>query len=155
MDHGRLQTYALSICFLALLCGSIAAGLFLINVVKVLVPDSTINPHLLAKYKSNERLRKYNTDHSAVAQSALTNIPPIAQPMGFAEGDTVITSQQPLHFSDKEIEVIRLKQLEALYSNHKFLAIQRIIFNVIIMLIGSIIFVIHWCMMKKISNINT
>jgi len=152
MNHGRLQTYAFSVCFLSLICGAIATGLFLFNFVKILAPDSTISPNVLAKYSSIESFLESSNYLSMSVPRALSNNPPISQPDVFAEGDTVITSQQPLYLSDKEIEPRRLKQLKSVYSNHRFIATQGIIFQSIIMLICSIVFLIHWRLTKRVGT---
>jgi len=151
MNHGRFQTYAFSVCFLSLICGSFATGLFLFYFVKIIAPDTTINPNVLAKYSFYKSLHESNKYLPVIALKALSNNPATAQPKAYAEGDTVITSQQPLYLDDKEIKIRKLKLLELAYSNHKFIAIQGIIIQSIAILICSILFLVHWRLTKKLA----
>ena len=144
-----MKIYALAVCFASLMCGTIVTGLLLYNIVKIVAPESTIDPNTLHYYSSNEAYR--NSPFSA----ARIGYPPIAIASGrvFAPPVTITNAQTNTpELSEEEIEKQRLQQLDSVLTGHKFRARQGIIQQSIIMLLSLVLFVAHWKLAKKFNR---
>lgn len=149
MNEGILRVYALSVCFVSLVCGAIAASLFLFNIVKVIAPETTINPNMLADYSSNEvvHISQPRRPSFSAPPGALSNQPPSG--MQLQQGVTIFDPQS-VHVSiEKQTEEMRLKQRGAVISDHKFRATQGLILQSIIIFICAALFVAHWRLVEK------
>ena len=149
MNSGTIKIYALAVCFASLMCGAIATGFFLFNMVKVVAPEATIDPNTIRYYSSNEAFRN-SPFYSARAGSV---------PFAIAQGHMIappvpimINPANTPELSEEEIEILRLKQLNAVLSSHKFRARQGIILQTIIMLISLVLFIAHWKLAKRLTR---
>ena len=131
------------------MCGAIATGFFLFNILKIVAPEATISPGTISYYSSNESFRN-SPFYSARARPV-----PFAIAQGGMIAPPIAMINNPANtpeLSEEEIENLRLQQLEAVLSNHKFRARQGIILQTIIMLIALILFIVHWKLAKKLTH---
>lgn len=148
MSRSGTRTYALAICFSTLMCGAITAGFLMFNAVKYTFPDLTIDPGQKQYLESNQAFRDWRSRpgkgmHRAIALAPSGEFASRA----FAPGQ----DDELAELSDPELEALRLTQLDALYSRHKHYALQGIILQVIILLICSGLFFVHWKLGRRMS----
>lgn len=149
MNNGTIKIYALAVCFASLMCGAIATGFFLFNILKIVVPEATIAPDTIRYYSSNEVFRN-SQFYSARARAI-----PLAIAPGAIMMPPLPTTNDPSDtpkLSEEEIEKLRLQQRDAVLSSHTFRARQGIILQIIIILISLVLFIAHWKLAKKINN---
>jgi len=148
MHNGSLKIYALSVCFATLLCGAIATGFFLFNLIKIVAPEATIDPSTLSIYSTNEAFRNSPFNPANGRPAAFAIAPSGAMmnqlPPAFAPAD-----DQAL--GEEDIEKLRLSRLNSIISNHQFRARQSLILQSIIMLICAALYLSHWKLAKKFS----
>jgi hypothetical protein len=148
MSKSGTRTYALAICFSTLMCGAITAGFLMFNAVKYTFPDLTMDPGQKQYLESSEAFRNSRLHPAMGMHRAIAFAPngEFANPTFVPEkGDTVAELTGP------ELEAMRLAQLDALYSRHKHYALQGIILQVIILLICSGLFFVHWKLGRRLS----
>lgn len=158
MNDGTIKIYALAVCFASLMCGTIATGFFLFNVVKLVAPEATIDPNIIRQYSSDEVFRNshyFNTgtrfSSYAIAPGGVTTA--IGPGGAIARSVPLMNDQSNTsELSEEEIEKSRLQQLDAVISSHKFRARQGIILQIIIVLISSVLFIAHWKLAKKLNR---
>lgn len=152
MGNGSVRIYALVVCFSSLMCGAVATGFGLFNLIKVVAPESTISPETLNMYSSNEEFRKSLLSSAPVLSN---QIPPV-----FSSGQTVVVPQSFVvpkakvntELSETEIEALRSKKLKSRISNHRFRARQGLYQQVIALLICAALFFSHWKLITKLSK---
>ena len=149
MSNGYLKIYALAVCFASLMCGAITIGVFLFNIVKVVAPEATIDPNTISYYSSNEAFRNspFSSARARPLPYAIASGGVIA-PRALIMNDQTNTPE----LSEEQIENLRVKQLNAMLSNHKFRARQGIIQQAIIILISLVLFIAHWKLAKKLTH---
>ena len=148
MNNRTTRIYALAVCFASLMCGAIATGFFLFNMIKVIAPEATIEPNTIRYYSSNEAFR--NSRFS----SARARPVPFAIASGVVMAPPVPITNDPTdtpELGEEEIENLRLQQLNAVLSNHTFRARQGIILQTIIMLISLVLFIVQCYSTKSVA----
>lgn len=149
MSNGILKIYALSVCFASLMCGAIATGFLLFNLVKIIAPTATIDPSTLNNYSSSVAFRNspYNPENARAMPFVLSSSgTAVAQPL-----PTTDSGKRP-KLSDEELEDLRIKRLSTVIANHQFRAKQGIILQTIIILITTVLFFTHWKLAKKLNG---
>jgi len=131
------------------MCGAIATGFFIFNMVKVVAPVATIDPNTMRYYSSNEAFRNspFSSARAGFAPFAIASGRVISPPVPIINDQT-----NTPELSEEEIEKLRLQQLNAVLLSHKFRAKQGIILQTIIMLISLVLFIAHWKLAKKLTR---
>lgn len=137
MSGQILRIYAMAVCFFSLMCGSIALGIGLFNIVKLAAPSATINPVSMQHLQSPEVFRQ-----SPQVAARLRS------PAFFVPGQPFPGPRDPVgemeELSDEELEAMRVRQLEQAYDSHRFRARQGLIQQSIIVFISVVLFLLHW-----------
>ena len=151
MNNGIFKTYALAVCFISLMCGSISTGIMLFNIVKIVAPELTLDSRQYELYDQavaiNPRPMSFRPQRSEIA-SISSNGEPV-----FIGESRALTSTPPL--SEKEIQKKKDERRLHYIERHKFGAKQSIIYQVIIIFVSSVLFGTHWRLSKKTPNNKT
>jgi hypothetical protein len=142
------RTYALAICFSTLLCGAITAGFLMFNAVKYAFPLLTIDPGQTQFLESNETFRSSRAHPSMMMHRAISLSPngEMTSPRFVPEENDRLAG-----LSEQEVEQLRLAQLDSVYGRHRHYALQGIILQVIILLICTGLFFVHWKLGRRLS----
>ena len=117
-----LELYALAVCFINVLIGSIAIGVIIYSIVSVVAPKLTLPSWEYSKHQSNDEFIASRTDSE-----------------NFSNKD--MTEQEITRKRDESYRI-------ALKAEHRD-GIQSIIQFSIVLLIQIILFVVHWKLAKK------
>lgn len=146
--------YGLAVCFVALICGVVSAGIGAYNLVRLVSPQTTIDTHIYNAHQSNDAFREspfygFGRARLALGHPFITNntgVPATAPLMElYSSGD----GEQPVKPGNKELKQLRLNSYGTLLANEKRSGVQTLIQVAITFIISLLVFVTHWRMTKK------
>ena len=124
MNRSSLEVYAYVVCVLALICGVIVLGLFSYNIVRVLAPSFTLSEWQVISVSSNEEFKK-------------------------SYGKDVSLPQE-----EDKITQLREQKHRLLISLERQRGFQNLVFQGIILIINTVVFIIHWKIGRRKSSQN-
>tara|TARA_R110000787_G_scaffold333_7_gene1105 strand:- start:16 stop:489 length:474 start_codon:yes stop_codon:yes gene_type:complete len=146
--------YGLAVCFVALICGVVSAGIGTYNLVRLVSPQTTIDAHIYNAHQSNDAFRgspfygfgrpRLALGHPFIANN--TGVPATAPLMELYSSDD---GEQAVKPDNKELEQLRLNSYGALLANEKRNAVQTLIQVAITFIISLLVFAAHWRMTKQ------
>ncbi len=129
MKKSILEIYALSVCFVTLVCFVIALGIGIYDLIQITNPEFTLNPYEYERHRSNE----------AFGRS------PRIEMRGVAPG-VPIGSTKP---SEEELTRQREESYQAVIRSERRSGIQSLTIVGIVMVIDLCVFVVHWLLSKR------
>ncbi len=150
-----LETYALSVCFAAMICISVSLGIIIYDIVQINYPEVTIEPHRLDMPAPPPPLPQVVLQ-SGMATAAdvdtlppeVLNPPPPAVWGGQLFADPAVADKA---LSQQELDEIKEKRIEWELNNEKSHAKHSLIRMSIILLVAGVVFLIHWRLAKRCS----
>jgi hypothetical protein len=115
----KLEFYALTVCFAAVVCLVISGGIAGYAIVKVISPETTLSSYIYERHQSNFKFRS---------------------PENCPESDANIVS----HPSESELTKQRIESYEIELRSERRTGVQTLIESLMFILAGSIALVIHW-----------
>ena len=143
-----LRFYLLAVCFVAMVCAAITAGMALYKVVKIAAPELTLDAWTYSAHQSLENFRnsQYNPDNRP--KMALSPPRPIG-PQGLALGTAGNAESVAQPMSDEALEQLRQKSYQQVLTNHRRSALQELVRLSIVLLISGLLFFTHWRMARR------
>lgn len=133
MKKTAIEIYALLICFSAMVCLSINAGLVIYNIVSLANPELTLSDYQYQDHQTNDSYWRYRSGRSGVMQindwtphPKETNNP---------------AKQRP---TEDKLTQQRLASYQNALDAEARSATSKLIFEFIVIFISSILFFIHW-----------
>mgnify|MGYP003674781306 CR=1 FL=1 len=145
--------YGLAVCFVALICGVVSAGIGTYNLVRLVSPQTTIDAHIYSAHQSNDAFREsfygFGRARLALGHPFITN--PSGRPATASITELYSSDDggQPVKPGNKELEQLRLNSYGALLANEKRNAVQTLILVSITFVISLLVFAAHWRMSKQ------
>lgn len=151
--HKALHFYLLAVCFVAMVCAAITAGMFFYGLVKIAAPELTVDTWSYSAHQSLEEFRRSQFNPACGSQARLFG-PGSARaialnPTGRVTGPAQQSERPAL--GDEELERERQESFQQLLGNHRRGAMQDLIRLSIVLLVASVLFYTHWRMARKHS----
>jgi hypothetical protein len=150
-----LRFYLLAVCFVAMVCAAITAGMLFYGVVKIAAPELTLDTWSYSAHQSLENFRRSqfnpeNTPRAALLARGPGSAQAIALDPEVGVTDPAQRSRnQPL--GDEELEQKRRESFQQVLRNHQRGALQDLIRLSIVLLVSAALFYTHWRMARKHS----
>ncbi len=129
MKKSILEIYALSVCFVTLICFVIALGIGIHDLIQIGIPEFTMNPYEYERHQSNQ----------AFGPSPLL--------MNRALAPAVST--EPLESSAEELTEQREKSYQGALRSERRRGLQSLTIVGIVMVIDILVFGVHWIPAKR------
>ena len=130
MKKSILEIYALSVCFVTLVCFVIVLGIGIYDLIQISNPEFTLNPHEYERHRSNE----------AFGPSF-----PRIEMRGIAPGVPI----GPTELSEEEQTRKREESYQAAIRLERRSGIQSLTIVGIVMVINLFVFGVHWLLSKR------
>ena len=124
MKRNLLEIYALAVCFFTVACFVVVAGIGIYDIVQIADPEFTLNSYLYDQYQSNDEYRR----HQAAADQRLETL------------------------SEDELTKHREAAYARALKSERHDGQQSLLRMLIIMLVDTIAFVIHWRLAKRVRE---
>lgn len=152
-----LRFYLLAVCFVAMVCAAITAGMVFYGLVKIAAPELTLDSWSYSAHQSLENFARSqfnpaNTPRTALFAPGSGSARAIALDHAGLVTDPA-QSQEPQTLSDEELEKLRQASFQQVLSNHRRNALQDLIRLSIVLLVSAVLFYTHWRMAKKQSSV--
>lgn len=157
MSNDRsLRIYLLAVCFVAIVCGAITLGMALYGLLKIAIPEITLDTH---SFNAHQSLDDFRRSHFNPAKTR-------PAPLFFAGGNTAhaiafdpagrVNNPAPdpdfKPVSDQELENLRQESLQRILSDHQRGALQDLIRLSMVMLVSAVMFFTHWRLARRHSG---
>ena len=129
MKKSILEIYALSVCFVALVCFVIALGIGVYDLIQIANPDFTLNPNVYERHQSNQAF-------GGSPRMEMRAINP-AIPL------------EPTERSEEEITREREASYRAVLRAERRRGMQSLTLVAIVMVIDLCVFGVHWMLSKR------
>lgn len=129
MKTNILLVYAYLVCFVTVSCGAVYTGIVLYDIVEISVPEFMISEYDKQTYLNNENFIENSYIYS----------------------DTGATSKYD-GYTDEKITQLRENALQAIVDQERHQAIKSIIQSIIVLLIASVLFFVHWRIAQKVRD---
>ena len=129
MKKSILEIYALSVCFVTLVCFVIVLGIGIYDLIQISNPEFTLNPHEYERHRSNEAFRRS----------------PRIEMRGVAPG-VPIGATKP---SEEELTRKREESYQAAIRLERRSGIQSLTIVGIVMVIDLCVFGVHWLVSNR------
>ena len=137
MENNLIRVYALSVCFVTILCVAATSGIALYGIAVYISPELGLDRTTYSAYQSNDGFRS----------SRFFYRPPaiVAEPSsGIIRSTTDYNTDLQPPMSDEEVEELRLRQYAVILKNEKFDAMKSLLRYLIILTVSSLLFAVHW-----------
>lgn len=124
------RIYALLVCFVCMVCITISTGLVLYQVVKIIDPTLTMSSYQYRYLASNENYREMAR--------------PVVAVTGYRQSTVVDTSEEIAELTDDEVEQRREQGMQDLIEGERSNARASLVSLIIMLLVASPVFYIHW-----------
>lgn len=143
------RVYLLAVCFVSMVCIAITAGIGLYSLVKIVAPELTIDSYT---YQAHQSLDNYRKSHFYAAQLhpqgiIVPGVMGVSRPAPIRQSELLKNSQQDTQLKalpDEEVERLMRESYASLISNHRRTALQELIRLVLVILVSSSLFFLHW-----------
>ncbi len=133
MKKSILEIYALSVCFVTLVCFVIALGIGIYDLIQITNPEFTLNPYEYERHQSNEAFgRSPRIEMRGVAPGVAPGVP--------------IGPTKP---SEEELTKQREESYQAAIRSERRSGIQSLTIVGIVMVIDLCVFGVHWLLSKR------
>jgi hypothetical protein len=126
----KLEIYALAVCFAAMVCIVLSAGIAAYSLVEITIPEFTMRSYEYDRYQSNEAFKDGPT-------------------YGRNSCDGSDAAGKASQKTDEEITKIRLEAFARAIHSEKREGIQSLIRSVIFLGLGLIVLSVHWRIAKS------
>ena len=150
-----LRFYLLAVCFVAMVCAAITAGMVFYGLVKIAAPELTLDSWSYGAHQSLENFRRsqFNPEYTPqarfLAEGAGGARAIALDRAGLASDPAQGAGQRAL--SDEELERVRQASYQQVLSNHRRSALQDLIRLSIVLLVSTVLFYTHWRMARRHS----
>lgn len=120
MKRNIVGIYALAVCFVAVVCAVVAAGIGAYDLVEIAAPKFTLESHLHERHQSNEAFRRGDCDKSAGAGP-----------------------------SEEEQTRRRLASYATAIESERRDAVQSLVKVVIVLVLNGLLFLAHWKLARR------
>ena len=130
MKKTILEIYALAVCFVTVICGVVALGIAAYSLLAIGKPDFTIDTWSYSQHQTNDAYWNACSGGCAGAYRA----PPVAG------------KERP---AEEQVTKLREASYTAVLSNEQRNAAQTLTKTLIVLLIDSVFFLLHWQVAKR------
>jgi hypothetical protein len=121
-----LEVYALTVCFITVVCFTVALGLACYGVIGVVNPEFTMNSWVYAQHQTNDAFRN--------------------RPTGPYRGPDEKMKERP---SDSDLTRQREQSYALAVANERRDSIQMVVKTMIVILIDLMVFLFHWLIARR------
>jgi len=148
------RIYLLAVCFVSVVCVALTSGIALYSLLKVVAPELTLDTY---SYTAHESLDNFKQSHFYPGRlnSKGIIIPGtggMARSLAMRQSDRVTNGEMdadPAPLSNEELEEARRESYQRLIGNHRRTAVQELVRTTIIIIVSSILFLVHWRILRK------
>ncbi|SMN12379.1 hypothetical protein SPBRAN_603 [uncultured Candidatus Thioglobus sp.] len=132
MKKTATEIYALLVCFVAMVCLSINTGLVIYDVISLVKPSLTISDYQYINHQNNDNYWQHQSGRSDTIHINDFTLRP-------KKNKEII--ERPV---ENKLTQQRLNSYQSVIEAEKRNAIKDLIFELIIILVSSVLFFIHW-----------